>query len=231
MNDTIKSTVGTKDGRTRNYATVVYPESAPENWLDIVREAKIPVFVSPLHEFDTNPTGEHKKPHYHVIVAYENKKNPEQAREFFESFGGVGCEIVQSLRGYARYLCHLDNPEKHQYSPDDVLSFGGADYIGTIGLPIDKYKSISEMIDFCIEQSIYCYADLLEYAKNERFDWFRVLCDNGTVVIKEYLKSLSWKMDRMYLNKGSLGYNSQSPEGMIAENLEYLGESIERSSD
>ena len=48
------------------------------------------------------------------------------------------------------------------------------------------------MIAFCKAQSILNYADLLEYCSEERFDWFRVLCDNGTVVMKEYLKSRSW---------------------------------------
>ena len=34
-----------KDGRYRNYGTVVYPESAPENWLDIIGELKISSYV------------------------------------------------------------------------------------------------------------------------------------------------------------------------------------------
>lgn len=192
MSETKKSTIGTKDGRYRGFATVVYPESAPDNWLDTIREAKIPVFVSPLHDKDINPTGEPKKPHFHVLVYYEGKKSLEQAREFFESFGGVGCEVVQSLRGYTRYLCHMDNPEKFQYSADDVQCFGGADFIGTIGLPIDKYKSIREMMEYCQRCGIYSYSELLEYASAMRSDWFRVLCDNGTVVMKEYLKSRYW---------------------------------------
>jgi len=198
MSATQNSSSGTKDGRTRNYACVVYPDSAPSDWLDIISEAKLPVFVSPLHDKDTNPTGEPKKPHYHVVVAYENKKTVDQARSFFESFGGVGCETVQSLRGYARYLCHLDNPEKVQYSSEDVRCFGGVDYASTIGLPTDKYKAIREMIEFCNDNEVESYAKLLEWASDNRFDWFRVLCDNGTVVMKEYLKSKTWENSKSY---------------------------------
>ena len=36
-------------GRTRNFATVIYPESAPENWQDILVEQFVPAFISPLH--------------------------------------------------------------------------------------------------------------------------------------------------------------------------------------
>lgn len=105
---------------------------------------------------------------------------------------GVGCEPVQSLRGYSRYLCHLDNPDKVQYPIDGVRSLCGADYVSAIGLSTDKYKAISEMIDFCEQRGIVSYSYLLNYCRIERYDWFRVLCDNGTVVMKEYLKSKSW---------------------------------------
>lgn len=183
-------------GRTRNFATVIYPESAPENWQEILVEQFVPAFISPLHNMDVNPTGELKKEHYHVIIMFEGVKTTDQAKEIFNKIGGVGCEIVQSLRGYARYLCHLDNPEKAQYNADDVRCLCGADYSTTIGLVTDKYKAISEMIDFCCENNVVSYAELLEYCRLNRFDWFRVLCDNGTVVMKEYLKSRLWTQSR-----------------------------------
>ena len=109
----------------------------------------MPSFISPLHDKDTNPTGEPKKPHYHVLIMYDSVKTSEQAKELFALIGGVGCEVVQSIRGYARYLCHLDNPEKFQYNIDDVKSLCGADYVGTIGLAIDKLKALDEMMEFC----------------------------------------------------------------------------------
>lgn len=178
--------------RTRNFATVVYPESAPEDWQDILAGQFIPAFISPLHDKDINPGGEPKKPHYHVMIMFEGVKTKEQAEAIFKLIGGVGCEVVNSMRGYGRYLCHLDNPEKAQYKQEDVRCLSGADYIAVIGLVLDKYKAIGEMIDFCQLNDIVSYSDLLEYCRSERFDWFRVLCDNGTVVMKEYLKSKSW---------------------------------------
>ena len=179
-------------GRTRNFATVVYPESAPDYWYQILEQEFVPAFISPLHDKDVNPTGEVKKEHYHVIIMFDAVKEVAQAVEIFEKIGGVGCEKVNSIRGYARYLCHLDNPDKAQYNTDDVKCLCGADYINVIGLATDKYKAIGEMIDFCEENDIFSYSQLLVYCRMNRFDWFRVLCDNGTVVIKEYLKSRSW---------------------------------------
>lgn len=179
-------------GRTRNYATVIYPDSAPLDWQDILSGFFVPGFISPLHDSDLNPTGELKKAHYHVMIMFDSVKTADQAKEIFESIGGVGCEKINSVRGYARYLCHLDNPEKAQYNQANVCSLCGADYSGIIGLVTDKYKAIGEMIDYCKESNVYSYSDLLEYCRVERFDWFRVLCDNGTLVMKEYLKSRVW---------------------------------------
>ena len=179
-------------GRTRNYASVVYPESAPENWQEILADLKVPAFISPLHDSDTNVTGEKKKDHFHVMLVFEGVKTSDQAKEIFSQIGGVGCEAVKSLRGYARYLCHLDNPEKAQYSVDDVRSFCGADYFGTISLVIDKYVALGEIMDYCDDNHITSYRDLMVYCRRNRPDWFRVLCDNGTFVIMNYLKSIKW---------------------------------------
>ena len=188
-----KSSTGA--GRTRNFATVVYPESAPENWQEILSEEFVSVFISPLHDADINPTGEIKKEHYHVIIMFDGVKTVDQAREVFEKIGGVGCEVVKSIRGYARYLCHLDNPEKAQYNPEDVRQMCGADYSSVIGLVIDKYKAIKEIMYFCRENNIVSYSDLMDYAMEERHDWFRVLCDNGSFVVEKYLKSRSWTFE------------------------------------
>lgn len=184
------------DTRSRNFATVVYPESAPEDWQSKLAECFVPAFISPLHDKDLNPTGEPKKAHYHVMVMFEGKKSDEQVKAIFNTIGGIGLEKVNSIRGYARYLCHMDNPEKAQYAPEQVRSLCGADYTGTIGLVTDKYKAIKEMIAFCRENNIVAYCDLLEYCAEERMDWFRVLCDNGTVVVKEYLKSRTWAHEK-----------------------------------
>lgn len=71
--------------RYRNFATVVYPDSAPPNWLDILSEHKVPAFVSPLHDSDVNPTGENKKAHFHVMLMFDGVKTLVQAKEVFDS--------------------------------------------------------------------------------------------------------------------------------------------------
>lgn len=182
-------------GRTRNWGTIVYPESAPEDWIEIFKTHNVPFFISPLHDRDVTAVGEPKKPHYHVLLMFDSVKTEEQARVIFESIGGVGCDKINSLRGNARYLCHLDDMDKAQYDPNEVYCYGPtADYVTVIGLPTDKYDAIAEMIDYCDRERIISYAQLLRYARANNEIWFRVLCDSGTLVMKEFIKSRTWEM-------------------------------------
>lgn len=175
-------------GRTRIYATIVYPESAPEDWLDKLKSECVPAFVSPLHDQDINPDGEIKKPHYHVMVMFDGVKTIQQWDDFKSLFGGVGNEIVQSKRGYARYLCHLDNPEKYRYNVDDVICIAGADYPDVISRDSDKYATIRQMINFVRNNHITSYTDLMDHAMEFEPDWYRALCDNSSFVINTYIQ-------------------------------------------
>lgn len=185
--------------RTRNYCCVVYPDSAADNWIDILRDQCVSGYISPLHDMDTDPDGVIKKPHYHVLIMYDGVKTFDQFQEFCKLFGGV-CHIsesvVQSSRGYARYLCHLDNPEKHRYNIDDVIELGGTDYKTTIARNSDKYENIRQMIYYIEKYRIRSYRDLFQYAMDNNLNWFTSLCDNSTGIIKAYLSDF-----RQYQNE------------------------------
>ena len=182
-------------GRTRNFATIVYPESAPKNWKEILEESFVPALISPLHDKDINADGEPKKPHYHVIIMFDSVKTEQQAKDLIEKFGGVGCQKVNVIRSYARYLCHLDNPEKAQYNTSDVIKICGADYDEVISLASDKYKVIDEMIDFCEKYNITSFYLLSKYAFKNNDQWKKALADNCSVFMREYLKSKQWSVE------------------------------------
>ena len=183
-------------GRTRNFATVVYPESAPADWMDRLNDYHVAALVSPLHDRDTNPSGEPKKPHYHVMLIFEGPKEFEtQVKPIFDDIGGVGREMVNSARGYARYLCHLDNPEKAQYDPAEVRCMGGADYYGITNLPTDDIKMLGEIMSYIREQEIYSFAEFLEGCQLLRPDWYSLAALSRGWIIREYIKSLAWEKE------------------------------------
>lgn len=47
--------------RSRTFATIVYEESAKENWRDELEALHIPVLVSPVHDRDVDPNGNLKR--------------------------------------------------------------------------------------------------------------------------------------------------------------------------
>lgn len=189
---TTKTTKGGR-GRLRNFATVVYPESAPENWLEVLDGLHVPAFVSPLHNQDINPDGSPKKPHWHVLIMFAGVKTKEQTQAVIDAIGGVGCESVSTVRGYARYLVHADNPEKAQYSKSDVRAFSGADYDAITHLPTDDVKMVREMMEYIRVNQIASFAQFADVCAVDHEEWFRALVTKSTYFIKEYIKSLVWE--------------------------------------
>lgn len=183
------------DTRARNFCFVVAEESAPENWIKTLDDEHVPAFISPLHCDDKTADGKAKFHHWHIIVMFRGKKSVKQVRELAHKVGAVNdyVQICKDLRGYARYLCHLDDPNKAQYNPADVISLGGADYISTIGTSEDTDTALSEIMDFCVENGCDSFYRLAIYARNNRPDWFRVLTSKRTVFLTAWLKSMSWE--------------------------------------
>lgn len=182
--------------RTRNWATILYPDSAREGWRDILTDLKVPCFLSPLHDKDLNPDGTLKKPHYHILFIFDGVKSREQVLDIVSLLFAVGTEYVNSVRGYARYLCHLDNPEKFQYSTNDVVSYCGIDYSDFISLSSDNIKIIHEMIDFCEENNVSSFYLLSKYAFLYNNSWARALSTCCSVFMKEYLQSRTWSLEK-----------------------------------
>lgn len=180
------------DERSKNWVFIGYPDSMPKDWETKLRDMKIDIAVSPLHNKDVNPDGEPKKPHYHIILKYSSNKSKEQVKKDIEVFNSPSPEKVKSMKGQVRYLVHIDNPEKAQYSQEDILVIGGWDIMQYFVLTqADRHNHIADMMDFVDENGITEFNALLRYArKNRRDDWFPLLCDNSAYVMDKYICSI-----------------------------------------
>lgn len=81
-----------------------------------------------FHDHDTDPYGRRKFYHYHVMVLYDEEKTAAPVVELCNAVCGSGPQIVHNPHAFARYLCHLDNPDKHQYSLKEVFCINGCIY-------------------------------------------------------------------------------------------------------
>lgn len=180
-----------KDERVRNWTFVVYPESAPENWREIISELRTPWIESPLHDKDVNADGEIKKPHWHVMMMFPGNKSFNQIESLTKKLNAPAPQKVANAKGMVRYFAHMDNPEKYQYSKSDIVAHCGAVLSELLEVTkTERYTLIREMMEFVNENGIIEMKDLLDYAMHEKFDdWFPLLCDNSAYIMDSYIKS------------------------------------------
>lgn len=182
-----------QEARTRGWATIVYSESAPDNWVEILREIHVPALISPLHDSDIQSDGTPKKPHYHVQIMFDSNKSRRQAQRIFDQIHGVGILMLDCCRSYARYLCHLDDPDKALYDTNQVIALGGATYDKYVDDTSSSPAIIAEMIDYCNKTNEKYFCNLLDYARSNHEEWLKVLCHGGTFIMMNYLKSRCFK--------------------------------------
>lgn len=188
-----------KDERTRNWTIIVYEDSAPKNWRQIVQAQHCKAWISPYHKDDVRADGTPKKPHWHVVLAFAGKKSLAQIQAISDQLSKTRvlwdeC-AVGDLRGMVRYLVHFDDADKAQYDIGEIQCFGGADAIEFFQGTGEVDECVGQMMDWLDDQGITSFAALSRYARQKRADWFRVLTGKRTVFMAQYCKSLQWEMD------------------------------------
>lgn len=161
--------------KSRYWTFLIYPDSAPKNWYELLEDLHLPICVSPLHDKDTNPDGEPKKPHYHVMICWEGPTSFNNVQEISNMFSGVMPFPVASVKGMYNYFTHKDNPEKHQYDKKNILNISGFDILDfrtytsnevlemrlkidefiRMGLILEYYELREKLIDYDLE--LYSY--------------------------------------------------------------------------
>lgn len=177
--------------KKRNWAACIYPDSAPENWRDVLTQSGIPAAVSPLHDKDINADGSPKKPHYHIILCYDGPTTYNAVQAFTTgSLCGTIPQPLESLKGYYRYLSHKDNPEKAQYEERDIEHFNGfcpRDFIEMSKSEV--LACIKRIHTYIREGNIYEYSDLLDtLLDSDMLDEYDVATSH-TLMIKAYIDS------------------------------------------
>lgn len=180
--------------KVRDCAFLLYPDSCNPKWIEILTQLQQPFFWI-LHDSDINPDGSKKKPHYHVMIMFENPRSVNSIANYSLMCGGNGyLEQIISRRGYARYLCHLDNPEKFQYNPEKCIhALCGADYakeiISLAEAKANKLMMITEILQFIDDNQIHIYADLIRFCAHLRPDWLEILMGSSGHLVKDYIRS------------------------------------------
>lgn len=183
-----------KRQKARGWAAVAYMDSVKDDWVEVLQTMCIDGLISPLHDKDCNPDGEPKKPHWHIMLVWDGPTTYNNALETFESIGAVmDRRALQSISGYARYLTHMDNPEKAQYDPDEVIELGSADFFEMIKKSQITKSALKDIYEFIDVYRIAAYSQLVRavYRLNKP-DWIEAVDKKYTRPIIEYIKSNNW---------------------------------------
>lgn len=85
------------DERHKYFATIVYEDSAPENWMNIIEQWNCEHHMSPRHDKGV-------KPHWHIMLCFNEIKTDKEVGELFSRINGIGLVHVESSRAMMRYL-------------------------------------------------------------------------------------------------------------------------------
>lgn len=179
-----------KNVKKRNWAFVLYPESAPADWKEQLQLSGLMGAISPLHDKDINPTGEPKKAHYHVILTYSGPTSYNVVKALTDSLNQPIPQALEQVRGYYRYLTHKDNPEKAQYDEREIKTINGFNIADFSELTHSEITQIKKSLQLLIRQcGITEYAELMDYLQDEEMNVEYEVASNNTYFFDKYIAS------------------------------------------
>lgn len=176
--------------KKRNWVFLVYPDSAPSDWVSVLQSTGLSCAISPLHDRDVNPTGEPKKPHYHVIACYSGPTSYNVVKSLTDGLNAPIPQPLEQVRGYYRYLTHKDNPEKAQYCESDILCLNGFDLADFCELSKSEVLAYKKELQILIRNlDILEYSDFMDYLQdNDLFTLYDIASSN-TYFFEKYISS------------------------------------------
>ena len=167
--------------KKRNWAFVVYPESLPEGWLDLLRETGLQCAISPLHDKDKEPTGELKKAHYHVVYVSKNPVTADSVRvKIKRCLGDKSVSMVQvvstSMENMYLYLTHESKDaiakNKHRYSKADIKLLNNFDIDRYVTLDVeDKDDMLNDVCDLIDDHNLANMRELRRFIKEHGVEY------------------------------------------------------------
>lgn len=137
----------------RNFVGIIYPESCPENYEEMLLAEEFNVAFSPIH----SPDGDNKKKHVHLVLSFSGPKDLDDLDNYMRTkYKGTSLFKCADLRKSLRYLTHLDNPEKEQFRQEAKSNWDIRKYVSN-EVYIQDILSVIEQYD------LFSFADLTRW--------------------------------------------------------------------
>jgi len=195
------------------WSVIVYPESAPEGWIDKLRAQGFRIAISPLHDKDSwkhnSPAvidretgellraegarykiGDRKKAHWHVILVTDVRTGYKEINDLVQQI--CHCPYIQkcrSLKASYEYFLHINHPDRYQgYDKDEIQTYNNFHIEPT------KYEMniiAQEMIKIIKDKDIVEWCECVEYF-NDTPEMSMILATR-TAYFSAYVKSRYYK--------------------------------------
>lgn len=185
-----------KEQRSNKWAFLLYKESAPEDYLDVLEETHVPFILSPWHDKDVNrSTGEFKKAHKHGALFFETLKSYSQVSELLTAKLNIPAhvEVVMSPKGMYDYFVHAENPEKTLYKVEDIES--GCGFELKKFLAENNSDLLNEVYDIMRQSGITEFSSFTDYIADEHSDLLGYVFEKS-YFFKAYLDSKRYNRDK-----------------------------------
>lgn len=184
-----------RNQRASKWTFLIYKESAPNNYLQILDEIHVPFMLSPWHDKDIDlKTGKVKKAHKHGVLYFERLKSYSQVVALLEPLNGPQhIEIVHSTVGMYDYFTHAQTPSKEPYNIDDIEYGCGFDLSGFLAAqnPAGKINEILTIID---NKDISEFKDLVKTIQEEDINLLEFLAYQ-TYFFTKYIDSIRYERE------------------------------------
>ena len=192
-----------KEKRSNKWAFLIYKESAPDNYIEVLEGLHVPFVLSPWHDKDIHSdTGEIKKAHKHGALYFESLKSYSQVSELItEKLNGpTHVEAVMSPKGMYDYFTHAENPDKTPYNIEDIESGAGFE-LEKFLLDQNSDNFMNEVIDVIEENNFMEFEDLVRYARENNYLLLGLIVER-TYFFAKYLDSRRYrKKKKKYYKK------------------------------
>lgn len=121
------------DDRSRKFILIIEHDNHAENNTipiekieAVCKEVSIEYFII-LHDRDITPTGELKRPHYHIVIETAERIRAGTILNRYAKLLDVDKTLIQiepclNYNYHIRYLLHLDDESKAKYAPHEILT-------------------------------------------------------------------------------------------------------------
>lgn len=169
------------DLKKRNWTFELYNDSSASDWEEFLNSTGVP-YAFAYHDKDKNPTGEDKKPHYHVMLCFDGPVTYQNIKTYADRVGAANGVVqpVGSVRGMVRYFCHLDNPDKFQYNESIIQCRNGFDPKDYFSLTVSQLKAFKRKVtEFISDNDIEYYSELIDILlSSDEMDMYDVASQN-----------------------------------------------------